>query len=1267
MKDSSQQEQLQILVVSDLRQACYFSAIIANKNTFLYCESSELLRILHRFIPASKFLSSDEIKIKYSTGELDFYTALVPIDQSDAISVYLNNEAFLTIRSAGIAASVVDPESLVIVDPSGAFAKLKDIVDRFECVITPDNDENLFLGGVTLLPSGTYLEQLPSLCEEREGVLVAPDFEGFDEGDADNWMRDVSESLSKTATKYKSVVYKDVFSEDFGSKFSEFLDEIAKTKVLITTRSFVYYIARAIGVQAVLYDSRAFVSTTFCRDYLGGAAYFRYKRDLSKVSELVTNPKNSQYTIKNFEAGFSIAQIENSKKTLLPVQSKHPEHIVIWGRMPPYSYSGGRYHGWLLAEGISALGYRVTVFTDNCPYFINDFTHLPGHRNISLITTNNFQDKTQFPEYGASAVIVIPGMDRSGELYRGAIEYTRLCNAKLGLINFESPNWFNSLVSPPRDERLWKYWEVISRFSSLILSTTEISTNYAKNFYLDAHQNTKFENLYAPINSRHSDELVSIERKEKRVVVFFPRHGYSAHKGWEQIVDCIGPDFGRHTIVFLCGESDLPEEVLNQLDELSQQYKFQIEYKIKIDDREKFEELSRACLLIFPSQFEGYGYPPLEALAVGTPCVAFDLPVLRETCGEHLLYAPIGDFDVFKHLCNKALKDQFRVSKEAVARANDVAHFDSFQARLLPILNDLLDSDSVWDVSPSEKNGANNIEKAFFDEEGFVKNTLKNLPKSVTAKAIVKEQRTIIQETALENTRLCSGPRILLLIKNTKSISTELGENVVKSYLKFAALKGFVVDIVSEDFALETLGESFIFTGGKYISLGGVKLNEYRADANLIIFKMLKQYNYREIISVDGYLETEMQSLVNHPRCPVFSALSQDVEALILSENGFSKVLHSEFLGYEGNDKLVKVPVYLYPKMDRKSWLVTGHNFRVVTYAEGPSDELNEFLAGIEMLRASLGQNKLKLNVSIISPTPLSNLPYYVKCQRVNTNQQIYSFLKQNTVYVDLAADKSLLNKYVNQMAQLIGACLVAIDSKNKHGWREKTIELLNDADSWKVCRREKFNEVLNEISSKDYLDNIYPSATGKLFSFNEFLEKEKADLLNSEHLNIQNLKQQLNDVLDKGCLDSAVETAKRLCLVSQNVAAQVLAFELGLLNRDFELCKDIYQKLRRTYPFEGSVLILATRVNKAMNNLSLACQSAYYGLMLGTTDIKLVLNASTSSLKGGRDLDIEIHKIMAKFFGDELAPLDSSTMVSKREQFLINSLIREHDENGIN
>lgn len=53
--------------------------------------------------------------------------------------------------------------------------------------------------------------------------------------------------------------------------------------------------------------------------------------------------------------------------------------------------------------------------------------------------------------------------------------------------------------------------------------------------------------------------------------------------------------------------------------------------------------LAGARLLAFPSFYEGFGMPPLEALAAGTAVLASDIPVLREVLSEAAAFAPAGD------------------------------------------------------------------------------------------------------------------------------------------------------------------------------------------------------------------------------------------------------------------------------------------------------------------------------------------------------------------------------------------------------------------------------------------------------------------------------------------------------------------------------------------------------------------------------------------------------------------------------------------------
>ncbi|MFO7691982.1 MAG: glycosyltransferase family 1 protein [Vicinamibacterales bacterium] len=62
-----------------------------------------------------------------------------------------------------------------------------------------------------------------------------------------------------------------------------------------------------------------------------------------------------------------------------------------------------------------------------------------------------------------------------------------------------------------------------------------------------------------------------------------------------------------------------------------------------VTDAELAEAFRTASGFAFLSEYEGFGLPPLEALACGVPPVLLDTPVAREVCGPAARYVPRGD------------------------------------------------------------------------------------------------------------------------------------------------------------------------------------------------------------------------------------------------------------------------------------------------------------------------------------------------------------------------------------------------------------------------------------------------------------------------------------------------------------------------------------------------------------------------------------------------------------------------------------------------
>ncbi|MES2454321.1 MAG: glycosyltransferase family 1 protein [Bacteroidota bacterium] len=99
-----------------------------------------------------------------------------------------------------------------------------------------------------------------------------------------------------------------------------------------------------------------------------------------------------------------------------------------------------------------------------------------------------------------------------------------------------------------------------------------------------------------------------------------------------------------------------------------------------------------ATIFIYPSLYEGFGIPPLEAMARNCPVVASKIPSIEEVCQDTVYYVnPQNIEDIRSGMLHLIQDDELReqLRTKGIARAKDFNWSDS-ASRVIKIINSLL-------------------------------------------------------------------------------------------------------------------------------------------------------------------------------------------------------------------------------------------------------------------------------------------------------------------------------------------------------------------------------------------------------------------------------------------------------------------------------------------------------------------------------------------------------------------------------------------------
>ena len=116
-----------------------------------------------------------------------------------------------------------------------------------------------------------------------------------------------------------------------------------------------------------------------------------------------------------------------------------------------------------------------------------------------------------------------------------------------------------------------------------------------------------------------------------------------------------------------------------------------VEFHNGVTDEEYATFLETATALVSLSRAEGYGLPLVEAMALGTPVIASDIPIFREVGGDAASYvdpaSPQQFADAVKELDDRERWEE--ISRRSVARAREFSWEESAR-QLVDVAHDIV-------------------------------------------------------------------------------------------------------------------------------------------------------------------------------------------------------------------------------------------------------------------------------------------------------------------------------------------------------------------------------------------------------------------------------------------------------------------------------------------------------------------------------------------------------------------------------------------------
>lgn len=188
-------------------------------------------------------------------------------------------------------------------------------------------------------------------------------------------------------------------------------------------------------------------------------------------------------------------------------------------------------------------------------------------------------------------------------------------------------------------KKQYLYYRFLLKFglkrARFILTPSNFSKKTLQNIY--KIPDSKIRVIHNGADTAGRKENINFEKSEKPFLLYIGR--ICKMKNIKGVIESFGKVAGKipHNLIIV-GNNEISFIEEFYFAKIDHNLKDRIIYKENISEAEKHYLFKNAAMMIFPTFYEGFGLPPIEAMAYGCPVIVSNNSSLPEICGDAAYY-----------------------------------------------------------------------------------------------------------------------------------------------------------------------------------------------------------------------------------------------------------------------------------------------------------------------------------------------------------------------------------------------------------------------------------------------------------------------------------------------------------------------------------------------------------------------------------------------------------------------------------------------------